>query len=297
MADQQPVEQVWGHNPVIDCLEGIGERNLRKNSKYYKSATIKVVHEGREYCKRFVNLCDGCADPTEGRAANQNSNLDDWDVIGPEQKRRRVLNYFHDPDNKMFFLKKYFPKEFYEEDKEEDDAEEVAEDGSSVSTSAAAGADDDDSSAGSSASNSSATPPEEEEEEEEEDDDDSSKNTDGSDETEDDADADNNPGASPEAEAEAAVGGVAGGGTAVDSAVAEMRQEIMEIIQDAMAEEDDDAEFDLLMHIVTEVGREDSIMYGQIVTNAGRPEATRMSAASLYAIVEKIGKHEMKREG
>ena len=118
-------------------------------------------------------------------------------------------------------------------------------------------------------------------------------NADGSDETEDD-DVDNNPGSNPEAEA--AVGGVAGGGTAVDSAVAEMRQEIMEIIQGAMANPND-AEYDLLMHIVTEVGRDGSRMYRQIVTNVCRPEASRMSAASLYMILEKIGKREMKREG
>ena len=89
-----------------------------------------------------------------------------------------------------------------------------------------------------------------------EDDIDSSANTDGGDETEDD-DVDNNPGSNPEAEAEAAVGGAAGGGTAFNSAVMNMRQEIMEIIQDAMAEEDDDANFHLLMHIVDEVGKED----------------------------------------
>ena len=38
-------------------------------------------------------------------------------------------------------------------------------------------------------------------------------------------------------------------------------------------------------------------MYGQIVTNAGLPEASRMSAARLYKVLEKIGKHEMHREG
>ena len=141
-------------------------------------------------------------------------------------------------------------------------------------------------------SDSSADPPDEEEEEEE-DDDDSSANADGIVETEDDADADNNP----EAEAEADVGGVVGGGTAVDSAVAKMRQEIVEIIQDAMAEEDDDAEFDLLMRLEDELGRDGSRMYRQIVHNACRPEASRVSAASLYTILEKIGKREMKREG
>ena len=71
----------------------------------------------------------------------------------------------------------------------------------------------------------------------------------------------------------------------------------MEIIQDAMAEEDDDAEFDLLMHIEDEVGRDGSRMYRQIVHNVCRPVASRMSAASLYTILEKMGKREMKREG
>ena len=76
------------------------------------------------------------------------------------------------------------------------------------------------------------------------------------------------------------------------STIAQMKQDIMEMTQDAMLEGD---ELDLLMHIEEEVQKEDSLMHLHIAINAGRPEASRMKIADLYKILVKIGKNEMQK--
>ena len=43
--------------------------------------------------------------------------------------------------------------------------------------------------------------------------------------------------------------------------------------------------------------RKDSRIHRQIATNAGRPEASRKTAAALYEILMKIGKKEMQKAG
>ena len=89
-------------------------------------------------------------------------------------------------------------------------------------------------------------------------------------------------------------GGATGGMAAHGSAIAKMKKDILEIIQDAIGD-DDGTELDLLLHVEEEMEKEDSRIHRQIATNVGRSEASRKTAAALFEILMKIGKKEMQK--